>query len=71
MYILNVINIIFLQGVVIVEEFERAKVVLERDDTSSDLKVDTLQKIGLKNPSKEILLKTQLGIVKMLNFYNY
>ena len=43
------------------EEFERAKVVLERDDTSVDLKISTLKSLQMKNPSKEVLIKTELG----------
>ncbi|KAK8734269.1 hypothetical protein OTU49_006099 [Cherax quadricarinatus] len=50
-----------LKGVVIIEELERAKVVLERSDTSSELKVDTLQHLKCKKPAKEILIKTQIG----------
>ncbi|XP_045595469.1 transcription elongation factor A N-terminal and central domain-containing protein 2 [Procambarus clarkii] len=50
-----------LKGVVVIEELERARVVLERSDTSSELKVDTLQHLKRKRPAKEVLIKTQLG----------
>ncbi|XP_076064624.1 transcription elongation factor A N-terminal and central domain-containing protein 2-like [Oratosquilla oratoria] len=50
-----------LKGVVVIEDLERARVVLERDDTPIDLKVDTLEKIGCKNPGKDILIKTKIG----------
>ncbi|XP_042204301.1 transcription elongation factor A N-terminal and central domain-containing protein 2-like [Homarus americanus] len=50
-----------LKGVVIIEELERAKVVLERSDTSIELKVDTLQHLKRKTPAKEILIKTHIG----------
>lgn len=50
-----------LKGVVVVEEMERAKVVLERTDVSTELKVDTLNHLLRKNPAKEVLVRTKLG----------
>ncbi|KAK8393945.1 hypothetical protein O3P69_006942 [Scylla paramamosain] len=50
-----------LKGVVVVEEMERARVVLERNDVSTELKVDTLQHLLRKTPAKEVLIKTKLG----------
>lgn len=52
---------IIFQGVVIIEELERAKIVLERSDTSQELKVDTLRHLKRKRPAKEVLMKTQIG----------
>ncbi|KAK7079463.1 Transcription elongation factor A N-terminal and central domain-containing protein 2 [Halocaridina rubra] len=50
-----------LSGVVIIEDLERAKIILGRSDTSVELKVDTLQSLRQKNPAKEVLLKTGIG----------
>lgn len=50
-----------LKGVVIIEELERAKIILERSDTTQELKVDTLQHLKRKRPAKEVLMKTQIG----------
>ncbi|KAK4320586.1 hypothetical protein Pmani_008590 [Petrolisthes manimaculis] len=50
-----------LKGVVVVEELERARVVLERSDVGSELKVDTLENLLRKNPAKEVLIRTRLG----------
>ena len=46
----------------IVEEMERARVVLERTDVSPHLKVDTLQHLLQKTPAKEVLVRTKLGL---------
>lgn len=51
-----------MQGVVVVEELERARVVLERSDVGPELKVDTLENLLRKNPAKEVLIKTRLGM---------
>ncbi|XP_063597631.1 transcription elongation factor A N-terminal and central domain-containing protein 2-like [Penaeus indicus] len=50
-----------LKGVVIIEDLERAKIVLERSDTKEELKIDTLKHLRKKKPAKEILVKTGLG----------
>ncbi|XP_047501165.1 transcription elongation factor A N-terminal and central domain-containing protein 2-like [Penaeus chinensis] len=50
-----------LKGVVIIEDLERAKIVLERSDTKEELKIDTLKHLRKKMPAKEILVKTGLG----------
>lgn len=50
-----------LSGVVVIEEFERAKIILERSDTSVELRLNTLKNLMLKNPAKEVLSKTSLG----------
>ncbi|XP_037798031.1 transcription elongation factor A N-terminal and central domain-containing protein 2-like [Penaeus monodon] len=50
-----------LKGVVIIEDLERAKIVLERSDTKEELKIDTLKHLRKKKPAKEVLVKTGLG----------
>lgn len=46
----------------VVEELERARIVLERSDVRSELKVDTLENLLKKNPAKEVLIRTRLGM---------
>lgn len=50
-----------LKGVVIIEDLERAKIILERSDTKEELKIDTLKHLRKKMPAKEVLVKTGLG----------
>lgn len=45
----------------IIEDLERAKIVLERSDTKEELKIDTLKHLRKKKPAKEVLVKTGLG----------
>ena len=50
-----------LAGVVVLEEFEAAKSILESDDESIDTKIGVLNKLLEKNPSKEVLIKVGIG----------
>lgn len=50
-----------LQGVVVIEDLERAEVVLNREDVSPGKKVKTLKSLLQKRPAKEVLMKTNIG----------
>ena len=48
-------------GVVVIEEFEKAKVILESDTESIEKKIQVLNKLLVKNPSKEVLIRVGIG----------
>jgi len=50
-----------LAGVVVLEDFERAKRVLESDEESTERKLDVLKSLESKKPSKEVLVKVGIG----------
>merc|ERR1719341_3161792 len=50
-----------LQGVVVIEDLERAEVLLKRNDVSPGKKVKTLKTLLQKRPPKETLIKTNIG----------
>lgn len=50
-----------LAGVVVIEELEQAKIILESDNESVDKKLTVLNKLLGKNPSKEVLIKVGIG----------
>jgi len=50
-----------LAGVVVLEDFERAKKVLESDEESTERKIDVLKSLESKKPSKEVLVKVGIG----------
>ena len=50
-----------LAGVVVIEEFEEYKIILESDQTPQEKKLTVLNKLFDKNPSKEVLIKTGIG----------
>lgn len=50
-----------LAGVVIIEEFVQAKNILESDIEPIDKKLEVLNKLLTKNPSKEVLIKVGIG----------
>lgn len=51
------------QGVVVIEEFEKAKKLLQDKNRPSGQLVSTLASISKKNPCKEVLLSTRIGRV--------
>ena len=50
-----------LAGVVVLEELEHAKKVLESEEESVDRKLDVLNNLKNKKPSKEVLVKVGIG----------
>lgn len=50
-----------LSGVVVIEELEEAKRVLEDSDKSCESKIKILNKLLVKKPAKEILIKVGIG----------
>jgi len=50
-----------LAGVVVIEELEQYKTILESDNESVEKKLEVLNKLLAKNPSKEILIKVGIG----------
>lgn len=50
-----------MQGVVVIEDLERAEVLLKREDVSPGKKVKTLRFLLTKRPAKEVLMKTNIG----------
>ena len=50
-----------LAGVVVIEELEESKIILESDETSEEKKLSVLNKLLGKNPSKEVLIKVGIG----------
>jgi len=50
-----------LAGVVVLEELEKAKTVLESEEESVDRKIDVLNSLKNKKPSKEVLVKVGIG----------
>lgn len=50
-----------LAGVVVLEELEHAKKVLESEEESVDRKLDVLNNLKNKKPSKEVLIKVGIG----------
>ena len=50
-----------LAGVVVIKDFEEAKVVLEDDSEDLEKKIQVLQKLLVKNPSKEVLIRVGIG----------
>ena len=48
-------------GVVVIEEFEKAKAILESGTESIDKKLKVLNKLLVKNPSKEVLIRVGIG----------
>ncbi|KAL7630886.1 UNVERIFIED_CONTAM: hypothetical protein RMT77_018825 [Armadillidium vulgare] len=50
-----------LKGVVVIEDMERAKLLLERKDVEPQVKINTLETLSKKCPSKEVLINTKLG----------
>ena len=50
-----------LAGVVVIEELEESKKILESDEASEEKKLSVLNKLLGKNPSKEALIKVGIG----------
>ena len=50
-----------LAGVVVIEELEEFKIILESDQESGEKKLTILNKLLDKNPSKEVLIKVGIG----------
>ena len=50
-----------LAGVVVIEELEEAKAILESDNESVERKLIVLKKLLTKKPSKEVLIKVGIG----------
>ena len=50
-----------LAGVVVIEELEEFKIILESDQASKEKKLTVLNKLLGKNPSKEVLIKVGIG----------
>ena len=50
-----------LSGVVVIEELEEFKIILESDQASKEKKLTVLNKLLGKNPSKEVLIKVGIG----------
>lgn len=50
-----------LSGVVVIEELESFKKILESDSEQTEKKIEILNKLYEKNPSKEVLIKVGIG----------
>lgn len=50
-----------LSGVVVIEELESFKTILESDSEQTEKKIEILNKLYEKNPSKEVLIKVGIG----------
>ena len=50
-----------LAGVVVLEDFVQAKKILESDEETIERKLDVLQGLKNKKPSKEVLIKVGIG----------
>lgn len=51
-----------LQGVVVVEEILRLKSKLQLESTTTEELVSSLNELGKKIPSREVLLETKIGV---------
>ena len=49
--------------VIVIEEFERCKGVLTEDNPSKERVMEALKSLGSKTPSRDILKKTNLGLI--------
>lgn len=52
-----------LSRVIVIEEFERCKGVLTEDNPSKERVMEALKSLGSKTPSRDILKKTNLGLI--------
>ena len=50
-----------LAGVVVIEELEQAKKVLESEHETAERKLEVLSRLKSKKPSKEVLVKVGIG----------
>ena len=53
----------YLQGVIVVEKFQRYKNVLDSPNESDSYKLQALSNLMEKKPAKEIIEKTEIGKV--------